>query len=235
MRTAAAIDDIHLGLHRSLRKIRHDFSRATARSTGARAAGGARLMVCWVGVRSPPGGLLRCRHPWTDSHVGTVGQDRDALALTNPDDPVGAGRGRVVDRRGRAGEIRSSSLTTSCTVGRGSSLRWLVEPCMVRAGVRELIVAEYRVTGLSPTVIAELIAEVGPLWHAQRQARLTARPRRRAVGAGAKHRFVFVDRLLATLDCSHTSRTPLYPAAFKRDHCQDCSSRRATANRARGR
>ncbi|MGW1958370.1 transposase family protein [Streptomyces sp. NPDC001920] len=59
--------------------------------------------------------------------------------------------------------------------------------------------AEYRVTGLSSAVIAELVAEVGPLWHEQHQARLTARPRRRAVGAGAKHKFVFVDRLLATL------------------------------------
>ncbi|WP_432041022.1 transposase family protein [Streptomyces chartreusis] len=60
--------------------------------------------------------------------------------------------------------------------------------------------AEYRITGLSPTVIAELIAGVGPLLHEQQhQARLTARPRRRAGGAGAKHRFVFVDRLLATL------------------------------------
>ncbi|WP_328543934.1 transposase [Streptomyces europaeiscabiei] len=59
--------------------------------------------------------------------------------------------------------------------------------------------AEYRVTGLSPVVIAELIAEIGPLWHEQHQARLTARPRKRAVGAGAKHQFVFVDRLLATL------------------------------------
>ncbi|WP_405594641.1 transposase family protein [Streptomyces sp. NBC_01092] len=59
--------------------------------------------------------------------------------------------------------------------------------------------AEYRVTGLSPDVIGELIAEVGPLWHEQHQARLTVRPRRRAVGAGAKHKFVFVDRLLATL------------------------------------
>ena len=70
---------------------------------------------------------------------------------------------------------------------------------MVGAGARELIVAEYRVTGLSPTVIAELISEKGPLWHEQHQARLTARPRRRAVGAGAKHKLVFVDRLLATL------------------------------------
>ncbi|WP_327745478.1 transposase [Streptomyces europaeiscabiei] len=70
---------------------------------------------------------------------------------------------------------------------------------MMGAGARELIVAEYRVTGLSPVVIAELIAEIGPLWHEQHQARLTARPRKRAVGAGAKHQFVFVDRLLATL------------------------------------
>jgi len=70
---------------------------------------------------------------------------------------------------------------------------------MVGAGARELIVAEYRVTGLSTAVIAELMVEIGPLWHEQHQARLTARPRQRAVGAGAKHTFVFVDRLLATL------------------------------------
>ncbi|MFL3868825.1 transposase [Streptomyces griseobrunneus] len=76
---------------------------------------------------------------------------------------------------------------------------WLVELFMMGVGARELIVAEYRVTGLSPEVIAELVAEVGPLWEAQHQARLTARPRKRAVGAGAKRRFVFVDRLLATL------------------------------------
>ncbi|MFF5343997.1 transposase family protein [Streptomyces althioticus] len=31
------------------------------------------------------------------------------------------------------------------------------------------------------------------------QARLAARPRKRAVGVGAKHRLVSVDRLLATL------------------------------------
>ncbi|WP_425579471.1 transposase, partial [Streptomyces lacrimifluminis] len=33
VRTAAAMDVIRLGLHRDLRKIRHDFSRATPRST----------------------------------------------------------------------------------------------------------------------------------------------------------------------------------------------------------
>ncbi|MET8809190.1 transposase family protein [Streptomyces sp. NPDC004546] len=48
-------------------------------------------------------------------------------------------------------------------------------------------------------MIGELIAEVGPLWHEQHHARLATRPRQRAVGAGAKRQFVFVDRLLATL------------------------------------
>ena len=62
-----------------------------------------------------------------------------------------------------------------------------------------MIVAAYRITGLSPTVIAELVAEAGALWHELHQARLTARPRQRAAGAGAKHKFVFIDRLLATL------------------------------------
>ncbi|MFF6804822.1 transposase family protein [Streptomyces sp. NPDC012616] len=48
-------------------------------------------------------------------------------------------------------------------------------------------------------MIAELVAEIGPLWHERHQAVLMSRPRRRAVGAGAKHKLVFVDRLLATL------------------------------------
>ncbi|SEE23602.1 transposase [Streptomyces sp. TLI_105] len=48
-------------------------------------------------------------------------------------------------------------------------------------------------------MIAELVAAVGPLWHGRHQARLESRPRKRAVGAGAKHLLVFVDRLLATL------------------------------------
>lgn len=52
---------------------------------------------------------------------------------------------------------------------------------------------------MSAEVIAELVAEVGPLWHVRHQTRLVSRPRRRAVGAGAKHRLVFVDRLWATL------------------------------------
>ncbi|MFE0012411.1 transposase, partial [Streptomyces erythrochromogenes] len=48
-------------------------------------------------------------------------------------------------------------------------------------------------------MIAELVAEVGPLWRERHQARPEARPHKRAVGDGAKHQLVFVDRLLATL------------------------------------
>ncbi|MFI7241699.1 transposase family protein [Streptomyces qinglanensis] len=64
---------------------------------------------------------------------------------------------------------------------------------------RAAIIGSQRITGLKPEAIAELLAEMGPLWHERHQAVLTARPRRRAVGAGAKHKLVFVDRLLATL------------------------------------
>jgi DDE superfamily endonuclease len=51
------------------------------------------------------------------------------------------------------------------------------------------------VTGLSPAALVELVAELG----LRRDARRADRPRRRAVGAGARHRLVFLDRLLATL------------------------------------
>ncbi|MET9193898.1 transposase family protein [Streptomyces olivaceus] len=64
---------------------------------------------------------------------------------------------------------------------------------------RAAIIRSQRITGLTPDVIAELIAEIGPMWHERHQAVLTSRPRRRAVGAGAKYKLVFVDRLLATL------------------------------------
>jgi hypothetical protein len=50
-----------------------------------------------------------------------------------------------------------------------------------------------------PQVLAELVAELGPRWQACQDARLADRPRRRVVGAGARHRLVFLDRLLATL------------------------------------
>ena len=51
---------MRLGLHRDLRKIRQDFSLATPRSTGARAAARARLRVfsvrlsSWRGLRLMP-------------------------------------------------------------------------------------------------------------------------------------------------------------------------------------
>ncbi|WP_145877983.1 MULTISPECIES: transposase family protein [unclassified Streptomyces] len=70
---------------------------------------------------------------------------------------------------------------------------------MVGNASRASIISDRRITGLSPDVIAELVADVGPLWHERHQARLASRARKRAVGAGAKHRLVFVDRLLATL------------------------------------
>ena len=50
-----------------------------------------------------------------------------------------------------------------------------------------------------PQVLAELVAELGPRWQARQDARLTDRPRQRAVGAGARHRLVFIHRLMATL------------------------------------
>jgi hypothetical protein len=70
---------------------------------------------------------------------------------------------------------------------------------VVGNSTRAVIISNRRITGLTAGVIAELVEEIGPLWQERHQARLAARPRKRAVGAGAKHRLVFVDRLLATL------------------------------------
>ena len=56
-----------------------------------------------------------------------------------------------------------------------------------------------RITGLTPGVIAELAAEIDPLWHERHQTGLAPRPRRLAVEAVAKHKPVFIDRLSATL------------------------------------
>lgn len=52
-----AIDVMRFGLQQDLRKMRHDFRRATPRSTGARAAARARLRV--VPVRVSSGRALR--------------------------------------------------------------------------------------------------------------------------------------------------------------------------------
>jgi hypothetical protein len=70
---------------------------------------------------------------------------------------------------------------------------------VVGNATRTAIISDRKITGLSAEVIAELVAELGPLWHERHLDGLTARPRKRAVGAGAKHKLVFVDRLLATL------------------------------------
>ncbi|NNN34502.1 transposase [Streptomyces sp. S3(2020)] len=70
---------------------------------------------------------------------------------------------------------------------------------MVGNRTRAVIISNRRITGLTGDVIAELVAEIGPLWHERHQAKLASRPRERAVGGGPKHQFVFVDRLLATL------------------------------------
>lgn len=67
---------------------------------------------------------------------------------------------------------------------------------MVGNASRAAITSDRRITGLSADVIAELVAYVGPLWHERHQAKLVSKPRKRAVGAGAKHRLVFVDRAL---------------------------------------
>ncbi|MFP8903514.1 transposase family protein [Streptomyces atacamensis] len=79
---------------------------------------------------------------------------------------------------------------------------------------RAAIISDRRITGLSADVIAELVAELGPLWHERHQARLTSRPRQRAIGAGAKHRLVFVDRLLATLVHLRHATTHDVPACW---------------------
>ncbi|MEF9886899.1 transposase family protein [Streptomyces sp. P9-A4] len=71
--------------------------------------------------------------------------------------------------------------------------------CVVGNRVRAAIIRGRQITGLASEVMAELVAEVGPLWHERHQAGLASRARRRAVGAGAKRKLVFVDRLLATL------------------------------------
>jgi hypothetical protein len=68
-----------------------------------------------------------------------------------------------------------------------------------RSLARAAAAADRRVTGLSQEVLAELVAELAPQWQARGDARLADRPRRRAIGAGARHRLVFLDRLLVTL------------------------------------
>jgi hypothetical protein len=70
-----------------------------------------------------------------------------------------------------------------------------------RSQARAAAVADRRVTGLSREVLAELVAELGPRRQARQDARLADRPHRRAVGAGARHRPVLTDPLLARRKC----------------------------------
>lgn len=56
-----------------------------------------------------------------------------------------------------------------------------------------------QLTGLSSSQFAALVVEIGPAWEAEREARLTARPRRRAFGAGRKQALPFTGRLLLAL------------------------------------
>jgi hypothetical protein len=70
---------------------------------------------------------------------------------------------------------------------------------VVRAVDGAAIMMNRRMTGLSRQVIEGLVAELAPRWQARHRDRLAVRARRRSIGAGAKHRFGFTDRLLATL------------------------------------
>ena len=76
--------------------MRQDFSRATPRSTGARAWASARLSVFSVEVRSWGSVFDAGGHPGAAALVGEIGQGGEALAFTDADDPVGAGGGQVV-------------------------------------------------------------------------------------------------------------------------------------------
>jgi len=60
-----------------------------------------------------------------------------------------------------------------------------------------------QLTGLSAAQFGRLVVEIGPVWEAEREARLTAErdgvPRRRAFGAGRHHELPFAGRLLLVL------------------------------------
>src|SRR3712207_8816320 len=68
-----------------------------------------------------------------------------------------------------------------------------------RTLARAAAVADRRVTGLSREMLAELVAELGPRWQARQDARLVDRPRKRAVGGGARDRLGVIDPVVGTL------------------------------------
>jgi hypothetical protein len=74
---------------------------------------------------------------------------------------------------------------------------WVVTPAWARAALTHRVV-----TGLSRHHLAKLIVEPADPWTAAHQAALHQRrghARRRAAGAGPRHRLVFADRVLVTL------------------------------------
>ncbi|MFI6132689.1 hypothetical protein [Micromonospora sp. NPDC051141] len=70
---------------------------------------------------------------------------------------------------------------------------------VVRVMVGAAIMTNRRLTGLSRSVIEDLVSELRPRRRTRHRDRLASRIRRRRIGAGARRRFGFVDRLLATL------------------------------------
>lgn len=99
-----AIDVMRFGPQRDLRKVRQYFKRATPRSTGARAAAGARSTVFSAEV-SPRRGLrsMPVVSQRATALVGGIGREGDALALADAMRWVRAGEGRSCARPGRRG------------------------------------------------------------------------------------------------------------------------------------
>lgn len=71
-------------------------------STSARAAARARLAVRWVRVSSPQWQFEAGGDPGAGALGGAAGEDRDALAFTDPDDAVGAPRQLVTQHKLRS-------------------------------------------------------------------------------------------------------------------------------------
>jgi hypothetical protein len=116
---------MRLGLVRDLRKICQDFSRAMARSTGARAGDRARFSVRSVGGFAAWRAAVGGGDPVARSDVGHVGEDRDALARAGPEDLVGAGGRKVV---GPARQGRRQPQDLAGRVGDDLHVQWSTRP-----------------------------------------------------------------------------------------------------------
>ncbi|KUL41809.1 hypothetical protein ADL12_11065 [Streptomyces regalis] len=94
---ALAIDVIRFGLHRDLRKMRQDFRAGDAALDRRSRSGKCPVEGLFCGSEFLQGFPLNAGgQPRASTLVGEIGQDRNALALADPDDPVGAGCGQVV-------------------------------------------------------------------------------------------------------------------------------------------